>query len=439
LLIIRLTLIIPLTLPAGSQVRRNLRRLATAALARDLFAPLTPCTPATGPCRSPSRPSATTKRERLSANDTPDDGVTYYDPPNVTLPPARASWSWSSTPRRRVKVKRVMAVVELLELARRLSAQGEPFVMATVVWRRAPTSGRAGAKAIVRADGRMEGWLGGACSADIVAREGRRALEEGTPRLMFLDSQRSIELPPGDGLVSMPMGCVSEGGLGIYLEPVLPTPRLVAIGRTPVVDALAGMARAVGWRAVVVDEEGGVDDHPWADEVLSSRDLMTSESYGGSSFVVVASMGHDDEGLLEAALASPAAYVGLVASARRAKSVLDVLRQRGVSEDDLGRIHAPAGLDFGHLATREIAVAIVAQILALRDEGRLGPAPGTATPAQEAQETKEAQEAVDPVCGMTVSVAGARHRTTHEGREYFFCCAGCQTAFEADPAAFAPR
>jgi xanthine dehydrogenase accessory factor len=323
-------------------------------------------------------------------------------------------------------------MVDFLETARRLSAQGEPFVMATVVWRKAPSSGQAGAKAIIRVGGRMEGWLGGACSEDVVLREARQALEEGSPRLVLLGAERPGGLATGDGIVSLPMGCASEGSLGIYLEPVLPTPRLVAIGRTPVVDALAGTARALGWQAVVVDEGASPEAHPEADVVLSSLDLSAAGPVGGPSLVVVASMGHDDEGALEAALASDAAYVGLVASARRAQSVFDILRQRGVKEEDIARVHAPAGLDLGHLATREIAVAIVAEILSLR-EGAMFP-PGPSVAAEVSQE--ETEEAIDPVCGMTVATSGARHRTTHDGTEYFFCCAGCQIAFEKDPAAY---
>jgi xanthine dehydrogenase accessory factor len=323
-------------------------------------------------------------------------------------------------------------MVDFLETARRLSAQGEPFVMATVVWRKAPSSGQAGAKAIIRAGGRMEGWLGGACSEDVVLREAKQALEEGAPRLVLLGAERPGGLETGDGLVSLPMGCVSEGSLGIYLEPVFPVPRLVAIGRTPVVDALAGIARALGWQGVVVHEGAAPEDHPQADVVLSSLDLNAAGPAGGPSLVVVASMGHDDEGALEAALASGATYVGLVASRRRAASVFDILRQRGVSDEDLARVHAPAGLDLGHLATREIAVAIVAEILSLR-EGAMFP-PGPTATAEIAQE--ESEEAIDPVCGMTVATSGARHRTTHDGVEYFFCCAGCQVAFEKDPAAY---
>jgi xanthine dehydrogenase accessory factor len=303
--------------------------------------------------------------------------------------------------------------------------------MATVVWRKAPSSGKAGAKAIIRAGGRMEGWLGGACSEDVVLREAKQALAEGAPRLVLLGAERPGGLSTGDGIVSLPMGCASEGSLGIYLEPVLPVPRLVAVGRTPVVDALAGMARALGWQAVVVDESATPESHPQADAVLPSLDLSAAGPAGGPSLVVVASMGHDDEGALQAALASGAAYVGLVASARRAQSVFDILRQRGVREEDLARVHAPAGLDLGHLATREIAVAIVAEILSLREGAAFPPGP---TATQVPQE--EMEEAIDPVCGMTVAVSGARHRATHDGVEYLFCCAGCQVAFEKDPAAY---
>lgn len=316
--------------------------------------------------------------------------------------------------------------VDVLELARELAQAGEPYVLATVVWRRAPSSGQAGSKAIVLADGRVRGWLAGACAEPAVVREARRALEDGAPRLVFLD-------PPGDvaeareGVLTVPIACTSEGALGIYLEPVLPRPRLVAVGRSPVVDALAGMARALGWRAVVVDDGGSAADHPEADEVVTALDLEAAGA-GERAFVVVATQGHHDERALEAALATGAPYVGLVASRRRAKSVFDELRRRGVSEEALGRVHAPAGLDLGHLATEEIAVAVLAEIVQAKAAGLLRP--GTMAPPL--------AEVLDPVCGMTVEVASARHRVSHAGTEYVFCSAGCQARFESDPAHYAP-
>lgn len=248
---------------------------------------------------------------------------------------------------------------DILELAGRLSAQGEPFVLATVVWRRAPTSGRAGAKALIRVGGEIDGWLGGACAGHVVATEAARALAERAPRLVVLDSgadeAQSLEggLAPGAGgdPLVIAMGCASEGALGIYLEPVLPRPRLVAVGSTPVAAAAAAMASALGWRTAVVPEG----------EPLPAL--------GEHDHVVVGSMGHGDEAALEAVLATPAAYVGLVASRRRAKSVLDALRGRGLSEETLARVHAPAGLDLGPLANEEIAVAVVAEIVLLRSAG----------------------------------------------------------------------
>jgi xanthine dehydrogenase accessory factor len=132
---------------------------------------------------------------------------------------------------------------------------------------------------------------------------------------------------------------------------------------------------------------------------------------------------------LEQALATPAAYIGLVASRKRAEGVLGYLRDRGVSEDALARVHAPAGLDLGRIETEEIAAAILAEIVRLKAEGELhGVAVGAGIAA--------GHEEIDPVCGMTVEVAGARYRSVHDGRTYYFCSAGCQASFETDPASY---
>ena len=147
------------------------------------------------------------------------------------------------------------------------------------------------------------------------------------------------------------------------------------------------------------------------------------------SFVVVATQGHYDEDALERALATPAIYVGLVASAKRAEAVLGYLRDRGVADERLARVHAPAGLDLGHIGSDEIALAILAEIVGLRAAGELD------APAVVAEAAVRHEE-IDPVCGMTVDVADARYRTTHEGRTVYFCSAACLEAFEADPARF---
>jgi xanthine dehydrogenase accessory factor len=109
--------------------------------------------------------------------------------------------------------------------------------------------------------------------------------------------------------------------------------------------------------------------------------------------------------------------------------VLAYLRDRNVPDDQLARIEAPAGLDLGHVPSEEIAVAILAELVQLRAKGELGLKP--VEPASSAL-----HEAIDPVCGMTVMVADARHVATYEGRTYYFCSAGCRSAFEADPGSF---
>jgi xanthine dehydrogenase accessory factor len=305
---------------------------------------------------------------------------------------------------------------EVLRLAAELSARGEPFVLATVVWRRAPSSGKEGATALITPDRVVRGWLGGACAEPTVVREALKALEEGSPRLLFLGPPEELEGRARDGVVTVPIACQSEGALEVYVEPVLPQPQVVAIGRSPVAGALAALATGLGWRSIL--SEDGADVEAAVDE---------------RSYVVVATQGHFDEDALGHALATPAAYVGLVASRKRADAVLGYLRDRGTPEETLARVHAPAGLDLGHVSTDEIAVAILAEIVQLKAAGQLGPVTATGTSTT----SEPRHEEIDPVCGMTVDVADARYRTVHDGRTYYFCSAGCLDSFESDPARFA--
>ncbi|MBI2684525.1 MAG: XdhC family protein [Actinobacteria bacterium] len=296
--------------------------------------------------------------------------------------------------------------LEVLQLAGERARRGDSFVLATVVWRRAPSSGKEGSRALIDPDGTVHGFLGGACAEPAVVREAIRVLEEGEPRLMFLGPESELEGRRLAGMVTVPIACQSDGALEIYLEPITPTPHLVLVGRSPAVLALARMADALAWRTQMVD---GPD--------------LSEASVGSASLVVIASQGHYDEPALEAALATDARYVALVASRRRAEAVVGYLRQRGLPEETLARVRAPAGLDLGRIAHEEIAVAVLAELVQLRAAGALGPE-GSVGAARE--------EARDPICGMTVDVATARYRSERDGQTRYFCCAGCQTAFEAE-------
>lgn len=316
----------------------------------------------------------------------------------------------------------------LVEAASLVEAR-EPFVLVTVVWRRGPSSGRQGYKAIVTSRGIASGWIGGACAEPTVIERARRCLETGVPELVMLGEGDTGESSQ-HGVASVPMACESDGALEVYMEPVLPPVRLVVVGRSPAVDALAAMGLALGWDAHVVDDGGVSEDHTVADIVSTKLDLgaLVVDS---ASAVVVATQGHYDDIALAAALGTPAGYVGLVASPKRASSVLENLRRDGLDEGQIDRVHAPAGLDLGSVEHTEIAASIIADLVARRVRGELDLV---------IADTAAVQVATDPICGMTVHVADAKYHSLHDGVDYWFCASGCKRAFDADPvAALAPQ
>lgn len=279
----------------------------------------------------------------------------------------------------------------VLVRAGRLAAEGEPYVLATVVNVERPASTRRGDRALVTPDGELFGWVGGACSEPIVIREALRVLADGEPRLVRIGPP-GTEAEEGDVVVAE-SSCASEGTVEVLVEPHLPRPLLAVVGESPAARTLRELAGTIGWRVA----DGLVD---------------------GADAVVVASMGHGDEDALAAVLGTEAGYVGLVASARRARAVLAELRARGLDEEVLARIRSPAGLDLGPSSQEEIAVAILAELVAWRHTRGLSPA-------------ESVEEAVDPVCGMTVSIAGARETVVRDGTAYYFCGPGCRRRFEA--------
>jgi xanthine dehydrogenase accessory factor len=316
----------------------------------------------------------------------------------------------------------VLAAAVALERSRRA------FALATIVWRRAPSSAQPGSKAIVLADGTVRGWLGGACAEPTMVRAALDSLEDGRSRLLYLGPSDELAAHQAlTGIVTVPMACESEGALQVHIEPFIPVPQLIVIGRSPAVHALAVQAHALAWTAVVIDEGGDPETHPLPALVRTSLDL-TALDIDGATAIVVATQGHYDDLALEQALRTRAAYIGVIAAEKRASALLELLRDRGCDDAQLARVHAPAGLDLGPIANREIAVAVLADLVARRAAGALQGVPTVA----------ERQEARDPVCGMTVFVDSARHHAVHEGVDYWFCAAGCRRTFAADPAAYAP-
>jgi xanthine dehydrogenase accessory factor len=303
-----------------------------------------------------------------------------------------------------------------LEQAAELARTGEPFALATVVWRQGPSSGKESCRAIITASGELHGWIGGACAEPAVIRQAREVIAEGAPRLLLLGTTEQFGGPVREGMSFVPISCQSEGALEVYIEPVQPALHLVVVGQSPMARTLAELAKALGWRA----------------DVIAGQDFSAGQA-GEQSIVVVATQGHHDEEAIEQAVAARPAYLGLVGSARRGAAVLGYLAERGVPREDLDRVRVPAGLDLGHTTHQEIAVAILAEIVKLRASGELGLPSGI--PAGRAAVAPAPAEAVDPVCGMTVTAGPSAYPFEHEGVTYYFCCAGCRREFEKDPAA----
>jgi xanthine dehydrogenase accessory factor len=285
--------------------------------------------------------------------------------------------------------------------AEELATARRPFVTATVVRAQRPSSVRAGDRAIVLGDGSIEGFVGGACAEPSVRLHALHVLETGEPLLLRIVPGDG-EAPAQEGTVTVSNPCLSGGALEIFLEPHVPAPRVLAVGDSPVSGALAALGERAGFEVELVQPGAELDLHE------------------GDAAVVVASHGRAEEDALATALRSSVPYVGLVASRRRGAAVAESLREAGVTAEELDRLRTPAGLDIGAEGAEEIALSIVAEIVAVRRRDAV-PVPATAT-------------AIDPLCGMEVPAAPPSARLERSGRTLWFCGEGCRQAYEASHA-----
>ena len=314
----------------------------------------------------------------------------------------------------------------IVERAAELDNRGEPYVFATVVTVDRPVSAKPGDRAIVDPRGRVEGWIGGSCSEPIVVREAMAALTDGNSRLVRIRPPGSPREPERPGVVTEITTCASEGGLDVFVEPRLARPHLVVAGSSPVTRTLAELAKVLGYRtSAAVDDPA--ENVPGANAV-ESVDSFERLDLGPEDAVVVATMNRYDEAALEAALQTGAGYVGLVASRARAHNVMEMLRARGLDEGALERIKSPAGFDLGPSTQEEIAVAIMAEVVATRHRHGAEAEEALCPPDDNA-----AREAVDPVCGMTVAVVPGAVTAERGGVTFYFCNPGCRDEFLAHP------
>ena len=292
--------------------------------------------------------------------------------------------------------------------AQELAAQGATFATATVVRAQRPTSVRAGDVALVLADGTIEGFVGGACAEHSVRAYSLKAMESGEAVLLRIlpFAEEGVADRVEEGAVTVQNPCLSGGAIEVFLEPVVPAPRVLVVGETPIAGAVVRIGAELGLDVVHTDGTDGAAARP------------------GDLALVVAAHGRDELVALRRALEAGVPYVGLVASRARGDGVLGELKGDGVPEDLLARIDVPAGLDLGAHTPPEIALSILARVVEVRRADRAAAPP---TPVR----TAPAATAVDPVCGMTVAVVEGTPSLEHEGGTVYFCCDGCRAAFAA--------
>ena len=241
----------------------------------------------------------------------------------------------------------------LTRRAQELAAEGSPFAVATVVRVERPASVHPGSAGLVQVDGTIEGFIGGHCAQHSVRLHALEAIESGLPLLLRIVPDGPEEAVREEGAVTVTNHCLSGGAIEVFLEPVLPAPRVLVAGDSPIVGALEALGPEVGLKIVAA--------HAIKDGVLVPA--------AGDLALVVAAHGNDELGTLRAGLEAGVRWIGLVASRKRGAAVIDELRADGVAEELLDRVETPAGLDIGARTPAEVALSILARIVEVRRSG----------------------------------------------------------------------
>lgn len=305
-----------------------------------------------------------------------------------------------------------------------------PFVIASVVHRIEPSSGKPGDKAIITPEGNIFGWVGGGCTRAIVLKEAMEALKDEHPRVVRISPEESSR--QANGKKDYKMSCYSGGTVEVYIEPIIPRPHLLVMGNSTVAKALAKIGKAMDYNLSIMAEDIDPQAFPEADQVIESFDL-DAEIFNDLRFIIVATQGVGDEQALEAALKSKADYISFVASAKKSEAVFRTLSEKGYQSDQLIKIHTPAGLDIKAKLPEEIAISILAEVIRTRrsKEPDLKPAP---LPSVDKNDFF-----INPVCQVPVQISTAKYVLEYRNESYYFCCDGCKVAFEKEPEKYAAK
>ena len=303
-----------------------------------------------------------------------------------------------------------------IQRAAELEKEGKPFSLATVINASAPTSAKPVAKAIITGDGKMEGWIGGGCSKEVVVEEALKCLNAGRSTILRVTPQPDTS--PNHYVKEVLLTCESGGTLELHIEPILPVTKLLIYGSTPTATALAQMAYVMDFDIHLFG--AGVT------EIEMTKGIQLEEQFQsppGRSVAIVATQGEGDIKALKAAIKTDALHIFFIASRKKGGEVT-----AGFSPEDMDKIKFPAGLDIGAVTPEEIAISILAEIVQVTRKDSVG--------GEAKEDSGLTSKIKDPVCGMTVNPAISEYSLEHNDEMYYFCCGGCKDSFEAEPAKF---
>ncbi len=325
-------------------------------------------------------------------------------------------------------------------------AKGSNFAVAQVIDRIAPTSGKVGDKALILDTGELIGWIGGGCVRGIVIKEALEVIK--TKRF------RRIRISPEGGMRETPnfkeyvMSCQSRGTVEVLIEPVIPQPEIIIVGKSNISRKLTAVAHAADMRVTVMSKDADLQMFPEAHDIREEVDFGGFNNLS-NTYIIVTTQGEDDENSVLKAMQTSSRFVGFVASKKKSEDIKAFLSGQGVSEERISDLRSPVGLDINAKLASEVAISILADIVDHFREGDLSKASDSKSSSSATQNPKEKKSEptpeeikfaeeyyINPVCNVPVSKTSPKHVLEYKGEKVYFCCDGCKVSFEKNPAQY---
>lgn len=315
-------------------------------------------------------------------------------------------------------------------------AKGSDFAVAQIIDRIAPSSGKVGDKAIILDTGELIGWIGGGCVRGIVIKEAMEVIK--SKRFM------RVRISPEGGTRETAnfkeyiMSCQSKGTIEVLIEPIIPQPELIVVGKSNIARKLTALASAADFKVVVLSNDVDPQMFPMAHRVSDAVDFHSVKNFT-NTYIIVTTQGEDDEVSVKKAMQTSAKYVGFVASAKKSEDIRNYLSGKGIASERIAQLRSPVGLDINAKSAGEVAISILAEIIDHFRNGKLSKTESAKTASQEEEAVSEAENKfseeyyINPVCNVPVSKKNPKHVIDYKGERVYFCCDGCKVSFEKNP------